>query len=123
MMDIKPIKNSTDYEVTLKRIDELMDAERDTPEGDELEVLALMVDAYEEKHYPIDAPDPIEFLKGIMELKGYRQNDLAKLLNSRPRASEVLGRQRPLSLTMIRRISQAWQIPTEPLIREYELNI
>jgi HTH-type transcriptional regulator/antitoxin HigA len=121
MMDIKPIKNSTDYEITLKRVDELMDAEADTPEGDELEVLALMVDAYEETHYPIDAPDPIEYLKDIMEFKGYGQKDLAKLLNSRPRASEVLSRQRPLSLSMIRRISQAWQIPTGPLIREYEL--
>jgi HTH-type transcriptional regulator/antitoxin HigA len=121
MMDIKPIKNSTDYEDTLKRVDELMDAEADTPEGDELEVLALMVDAYEETHYPIDAPDPIEYLKDIMEFKGYGQKDLAKLLNSRPRASEVLSRQRPLSLSMIRRISQAWKIPTAPLIREYEL--
>jgi len=100
-----------------------MDAERDTPEGDELEVLALMVDAYEDAHYPIADPDPIEFLKYVMECQGYGQKDLARLLNSRPRASEILNRQRPLNLTMIRLISQAWQVPVEPLLREYSLSV
>jgi HTH-type transcriptional regulator/antitoxin HigA len=122
-MNILPIKNVADYEATLERINQLMDAARDTPEGDELEVLALVVDAYEDSHYPIADPDPIEFLKYVMECQGYGQKDLARLLNSRPRASEILNRQRPLNLTMIRLISQAWQVPVEPLIREYSLSV
>ena len=120
-MNVLPIKNVSDYEVALERINELMDAERGTPEGDELEVLALVVDAYEETHYPIDGPDPIDFLKDVMEFQGHAQKDLARLLKSRPRASEILNRQRPLTLSMIRLISQAWQVPTKPLIREYRL--
>jgi len=120
-MNILPIKNVADYEATLERINKLMDAERDTPEGDELEVLALMVDAYEDTHYPIDDPDPIDFLKYVMECQGYEQKDLARLLNSRPRASEILNRQRQLNLTMIRLISKTWQVPAEPLLREYSL--
>lgn len=122
-MNILPIKNETDYEATLERINTLMDAERDTPEGDELEVLALMVEAFEDTHYPIDDPDPIEFLKYVMEYRGYGQKDLAKLLNSRPRASEILNRQRPLNLTMIRLISKTWQVPAELLLREYSLSV
>ena len=122
-MNILPIKTAADYEAALERINKLMDAERDTPEGDELEVLALMVDAYENTHYPIADPDPIEFLKYVMECRGYGQKDLARLLNSRPRASEILNRQRPLNLTMIRLISKTWQVPAEPLLREYSLSV
>lgn len=121
-MNILPIKNVADYEVTLERINKLMAAERDTPEGDELEVLALLVEAYEDTHYPIDDPDPIDFLKYVMECQGYGQKDLALLLKSRPRASEILNRQRPLNLTMIRLISKTWQVPAEPLLREYSLS-
>ena len=122
-MNILPIKNVADYEATLERINQLMDAARDTPEGDELEVLALVVDAYEDSHYPIADPDPIEFLKYVMECQGYGQKDLARLLNSRPRASEILNRQRPLSLSMIRLISKTWQVPAELLLREYSLSV
>ena len=122
-MNILPIKNAADYEATLERIDKLMDAKRDTPEGDELEILALMVDAYEDTHYPIADPDPIEFLKYVMECQGFGQKDLAQLLNSRPRASEILNRQRPLNLTMIRLISQTWHVPAEPLLSEYSLSV
>lgn len=121
-MNILPIKNEADYAATLERISQLMDAERDSPEGDELEVLAMMVEAYEDKNYPIADCDPIEFLKYAMESQGYKQKDLAKLLNSRPRASEILNRQRPLSLSMIRLISKSWQVPAEPLLREYKLS-
>ena len=120
-MNILPIKNDTDYEAALERINALMDAKHNTPEGDELEVLALMVNAYEDTHYPIDAPDPIDFLKDAMTFRGYAQKDLALLLKSRPRASEILNRQRPLTLSMIRLISQTWQIPITPLVREYRL--
>ena len=121
MMSILPIKNMAGYEAALERIHELMDAELNTPEGDELEVLALVVEAYENTHYPIDTPDPIDFLKDVMEFQGYTQKDLAQLLNSRPRASEILNRQRPLTLSMIRKISHAWQVPTGPLVRDYRL--
>ncbi len=123
MMNILPIKNEADYEVALERINVLMDAKCNTPEGDELEVLALLVNAYEDIHYPIDAPDPIDFLKDAMGFRGYAQKDLARLLKSRPRASEILNRQRPLTLSMIRLICQSWQIPVSPLIREYRLAI
>jgi HTH-type transcriptional regulator/antitoxin HigA len=122
-MNILPIKTAADYEAALERINKLMDAERDSPEGDELEVLVLMVDAYENTHFPIADPDPIEFLKYVMECQGYGQKDLARLLNSRPRASEILNRQRPLNLTMIRLISKTWQVPAEPLLREYSLSV
>ncbi len=120
-MNILPIKNEADYEAMLERINQLMDAERDTPEGDELEVLALIVEAYEDTHYPIAGTDPIEYLKYVMECQGYKQKDLARLLNSRPRASEILNRQRLLNLTMIRLISKTWQVPAEPLLRVYKL--
>jgi HTH-type transcriptional regulator/antitoxin HigA len=121
MMKIRPIANRLDHEAALARIETIMDAKRGTPEGDELEVLTLLVEAYEEDQYPIDGPDPISFLKDVMEFRGLAQKDLARLLNSRPRASEVLNRQRPLTLSMIRLISQAWQVPVKPLIREYDL--
>ncbi len=121
MMNILPITTAADYEAALERVGELMDAERNTPKGDELEVLSLVVDAYEESQFPMGDPDPINFLKDVMEFRGYAQKDLAQLLNSRPRASEVLNRQRPLTLSMIRLISQAWQVPVTPLIREYNI--
>ena len=120
-MNIRPITNAEDYEAALERVQALMDAERDSPEGDELEVLTLVVEAYEEVQYPIDDPDPINFLKDVMGFRGYTQNDLARLLNSRPRASEILNRQRLLTLSMIRLISKSWQVPVEPLIREYDI--
>ena len=122
-MKISPIRNKIDYKAALERIEVLMDAEPDTLESDELEVLSLIVGAYEEKHFSIDDPDPIEFLKNVMEFKGLGQKDLADLLSSRSRASEILNRQRLLNLTMVRKISHAWQVPSAPLIREYELTI
>lgn len=122
-MKISPIRSQADYNAALERIEGLMDADPGTVESDELEVLSMMVDAFEEAHFPIDDPDPIEFLKNVMEFKGLTQKDLAELLNSRPRASEILNRQRPLNLPMVRKISQAWQVPTDPLIREYTLAV
>lgn len=120
-MKIRPIKTEADYERTLARIDALMDAEPDTPEGDELDVLATLAEAWEERRYPIDPPDPVDFLKDAMEMMGKDQSALAALLKSRPRASEILNRQRPLTLTQIRTIAAAWNLPAELLVREYEL--
>jgi HTH-type transcriptional regulator/antitoxin HigA len=123
MMKASPIRNEDDYKATLERIEQLMDAKAGTVESDELEVLSLLVEAWEETHYPIDDPDPIEYLKNVMEFKGLGQKDLAELLNSRPRASEILNRQRLPNLTMVRKISHAWQVPADPLIGEYHLAI
>jgi len=122
-MDIKAIRTEADYDAALSRIEDLLDAEFGTPEGDELDILTTLVSAYENTTFPIEAPDPIEFVKNVMEFKGFTQNDLAELLNSRPRASELLGRQRSLTLDHIRKITATWRIPAEPLIQEYELTI
>lgn len=120
-MNTTPIRTAQQYRAALARIDSLMDARPGTPSGDELEVLSLLVATYENKKFPIDAPDPIDYLKAVMEFRDLEQKDLAALLNSRSRASEILNRQRPLSLAMVRLISQQWQIPAQPLIAEYPL--
>jgi HTH-type transcriptional regulator/antitoxin HigA len=120
-MNIKPIHSETDYLESLARVDALMDAKPGTLEGDELDILVSLVQAYEEKYFPIDAPDPVEFIKNVMDFLGLDQAEFARLLQSRPRASEILNRRRPLTLGQIRRISSAWKVPADPLIRKYEL--
>ena len=120
-MDIKPIKTEADYDRALTRIDRLMGAASGTPEGDDLEVLTTLVEAYEAEHWPMEAPDPIAAIEHVMEARGLRQKDLAALIGSQPRASEVLNRQRPLTLAMIRALSAEWNLPAEVLVREYEL--
>ena len=120
-MEIKPIRTEDDYEEMLARIDAIFDAEPDTEEGDELDVLFLIVEEYERKHHPIEPLDPIEFIRCTMELRGVGQKELAKLLCSRSRASEILNRKRPLSLEHIRKIAVAWNVPAEAMISEYEL--
>ena len=121
MMDIKPIHSETDYLESLARVDSLIDAKPGTPEGDELDVLVTLVQAYEENHFKIDAPDPVEFIKNVMDFLGLDQSELASLLQSRPRASEILNRRRQLTLGQIRQITSAWKVPADPLIRKYEL--
>jgi HTH-type transcriptional regulator/antitoxin HigA len=120
-MEIKPIKTEADYENVLARIDTLMSAESGSPEGDELEILVTLVQYYEQANYPIGAPDPVEFLKNVMEFRGLRQTGLADILHSRSRASEILNKQRPLTLGNIRQIAAAWHIPADPLITEYDV--
>ena len=120
-MEIKPIKTEADYDSTLERIYAIFEAKPDTDEGDELDILTLLVENYERIHYPMEKPDPIEFIKYLMELRGVGQNELASLLNSRSRASEILNRRRPLTLAQIRKISNAWDVPVESMISEYEL--
>lgn len=121
-MDIRPIRTEADNELALERIDAIMDARPGTTEGDELDVLVTLVEAFENQRYPIDPPDPIEFLREVMEWMDKSQVDLADVLGSRSRASEVLNRQRPLTLKQIRTISRVWNIPADPLIREYDLS-
>lgn len=118
---MKAIKSEQDYDQALDRMNELFFAPVNTPEGDELEVLAILIEAYEEKHYPIGPPDPIEAIKIRMEDKNLRQKDLVGLLGSKSRVSEVLNRKRKLTLSMIRRLHTFLDLPTDVLVREYEL--
>ena len=120
-MNIKPIKSEADYDAALTAIDGLMGAAPDTPEGDELEVLVTLVEAYEAERWPIEAPDPISAIEHVMEARGFRQKELAGLIGSQPHASEVLNRQRPLTLPMIRALSAEWNLPADILVREYDL--
>ena len=120
-MNVRVVRNEADYAAALGRIDKLMSAKPNTPEGEELELLSILVEHYEQKHHAIEAPDPIEFLKNVMEFNGLGQSSLAIVLNSRSRASEILNRRRPLTLEQIRKISHAWKVPVDPLIQEYEL--
>jgi HTH-type transcriptional regulator/antitoxin HigA len=117
MKDIKPIKAETDYDEALAEIASLMDAELGTPEGDRLDILVTLVEAYEEKHWQIDPPDPIEAIKVRMQQRGLTGQDLARVLGSKSRVSEVLNRKRSLTLTMIRRLHDTLGIPAESLIQ------
>ena len=117
-MDVKPIKSDQDHSAALARIDALMDAGPDTREGDELDVLVTLVEAYEHKHFPIGSPDPIEAIKFRMDQEGLGRKDLERYIGGRSRVSEVLSGKRPLSLSMIRRLHTGLGIPAEVLIRE-----
>lgn len=119
-MEIKPIKTEADYETALEEIDHLFGAEPGTPEGDRLEVLTTLVEAYEETHYPIPLPDPIEAIRYYMESRSLSRRDLESYLGSRARVSEILNRKRPLSLQMIRKLHNGLGIPAEVLIKPYE---
>ena len=117
-MDIRPIRTKRDYERALRRNGALMDVESGTDEGDELEVLATLVDAYEQKHFPIDAADPVEAILFRMEQQELERKDLEAFIGSRHRVSEVLNRKRGLSLGMIRRLHAGLGIPLEVLVGE-----
>ena len=122
-MDIKPIKTEADYDAALAEIDELMDAAPDTLEYDRLDVLATLVEAYEEKAHPIEAPDPIEAIYHALEAKGLTEKDLQGILASRrTRVWEIMHRKRRLTLDMIRRLHDKLGIPAEALIQPYDLN-
>ena len=117
-MDIRPIKTERDYRRALKEIDGLMDARPNTAEGDRLDVLVTLVEAWEEKHWPIDLPDPVEAILFAMEQRGLSRRDLEPFIGSRARVAEVLNHKRPLTLPMIRRLHQGLGIPAEVLIAE-----
>ena len=118
-MDIRPIKNETDYEAALVEIERLFNAEPGTPEDDRLEVLVTLVEAYETDHYPIPAPDPIEAIKYYMESRGLTRADMEPYIGSRARVAEVLNRKRPLSLHMIRRLCEGLGISADVLLQPY----
>jgi HTH-type transcriptional regulator/antitoxin HigA len=119
-MEIKPIKTEADYEAALKEIERLFDAEPGTPESDRLEVLTTLVEAYEDEHYAIPAPDPVEAILYYMESRGLKRADLEPYIGSRARVSEILNRKRPLTLAMIQRLNQLG-IPAEALIQPYNI--
>jgi len=118
-MEIKPIKNEKDYNQALERLETIFDAKLGTRESDELEVLGILIDQYENEHFPIGLPDPIEAIKFRMEQMGYNQNDLAQIVGLKSRASEILNRKRKLSLEMIRQLHDRLNIPTDVLIQTY----
>jgi len=120
-MEIYPIRTNQEYERALERVEELLDAKEGSKEFDELEVLSTLIEAYEAKHYHIDAPDPIEAIKFRMEQEGLKQKDIAKLFGNKVRVSEVLNKKRRLTLTMIRNIHQTLKIPYESLVKNYEI--
>ena len=119
-MTIKPIRTEKDYLETLERIDALMSAKPSTPQMDELEVLATLVEAYEAQHHNIEAPDPIEAIKFRMEQEGLKQKDLVTLIGSKSRVSEVLNRKRKLTIEMIRKLHDKLHIPLESLFMDYK---
>ena len=115
-MDIRPIKTEADYERALADIEQLWGAADNTPEGDRLDILLTLVEAYEKDHYPMDPPDPVEAIKFRMEQMGLSRKDIEPYIGPRGRVAEVLNGQRKLSLTMIRRLHTHLHIPLESLI-------
>ena len=122
-MDIRPIRSEADYDRALETIDALMGAAPNTPEADALEILVVLVEAYEAVSWHVEAPDPVALIEHVMEARGYRQKDFGAVIGSQPRASEVLNRRRRLTLPMIRALASEWNLPAEMLVREYDLTV
>jgi len=118
-MEIKPIRSNRDYEKALERLELIFEAKKNSKEGDELEILGILIDQYENEHFPIGMPDPIEAIKFRMEQMGYNQTDLANIVGLKSRASEILNKKRKLSLEMIRQLHERLRIPTDVLIQTY----
>jgi HTH-type transcriptional regulator / antitoxin HigA len=118
-MKMKVIKTEEEYNLALKRLEEVFDAVEGTPEGDDAELLAVLVEKYEDEHYPIKSPDPIEAIKFRMEQMNMDKKDLAKIIGYKSRVSEIFTKKRKLNLKMIRRIHHKMKIPYESLITEY----
>ena len=115
-MKIKPIRNDDDLRAALRRLDAVFQAKVRTPEADEMEVLVTLIEAYENKHYPISPPDPVEAIKFRMEQQGLTLRDLEAYIGPSGRVSEVLNRKRPLSLRMVKRLHDGLRIPYESLL-------
>lgn len=120
-MSIKPIKNRKDYKDALKRTEQLMGAKKNSKEGDELDVLVTLIEAYEEKHFPIESPDPITAIEHCMEALEMDRKDLEPILGSKSRVSEVLNKKRHLTIKMVRSLQSEMGIPAHTLIQDYEL--
>ena len=120
-MELKPIKTKRDYQAALRQAQRLWDAPAGSAEADALDVVTLLIADYEAKHFPIIDPDPIEFLEYVMESRSLARKDLEPYLGSRARVAEVLNRARPLTLEMIRRLSEGLGLPADILVRRYSL--
>ncbi|MCF8378721.1 MAG: hypothetical protein K9H49_04035 [Bacteroidales bacterium] len=120
-MNLKPIKTEEDYRAALKRLEIIFDAKLGTPESDELDILGLMVDDYENRHYPIGAPDPIEAIKIRMEEMHLKQVDLISEIGGKSRVSEILNRKRRLTIGMIRKLATRLNLSVNLLIKDYQL--
>lgn len=118
-MNIRPIKTKADHRAALKEVERLWNADPGTPDGDLVDVLVTLIEAYEAKHYPIPAPDPIAAIEFMMGQKGLARRDLEPAIGSRGRVSEVMTRKRPLTLPMVRELSALLNIPAEVLIQPY----
>lgn len=118
-MKIAPIRNEKDYQNALKRLEEIFDVKKGTEKGDELEILSILIDRYENENFPIEMPDPIEAIKFRMEQMGMKQKDLAEVVGFKSRVSEILNKKRKLTLDMIRKLNTVLHIPTEVLIQDY----
>lgn len=118
-MKLTPIKNEQDYQNALKRLEEIFDAKMGSEDGDELEILSILIDTYENENFPIEMPDPIEAIKFRMEQMGMKQKDLAEVMGFKSRVSEILNKKRKLTLDMIRKLNTTLHIPTEVLVQEY----
>lgn len=119
-MDIRPIRTEDDYRTALTEVERLWDAEPGTPEGDRVDVLSTLIEAYEERHYPVPAPDPIAAILFMMEQKALTRRDLEPAIGSRSRVSEILNRRRPLTLPMVRALSALLDIPVSVLVQPYD---
>ncbi len=124
MDNIRPLRSEADYEWAIAEITKYFDVQPEvgSPDGDRFDVLGTLIAAYEERHFPIQDPDPIDVLRHAIEEGGRRQADLADILGSRSRASEVLNRKRALTVDMIHKISTHWNIPADLLVRPYHLS-
>jgi HTH-type transcriptional regulator/antitoxin HigA len=120
-MNVKPIKSDKDYRNALERLEVIFDAPIDTKEGDEAEILSLLIENYENEHYPIDAPDPIEAIKIRMEELNMRQKDLVGIIGGKSRVSEILNRKKRLTVDMIRELERILQISASVLVTNYQL--
>ncbi|RYY39642.1 MAG: helix-turn-helix domain-containing protein [Chitinophagaceae bacterium] len=118
-MTVYPIKTKKDHQAAMQRLEAIFDSRPGTAEGDELEVLSILIEKYENEQFPIGLPDPIEAIRFRMEQLGYNQADLAKIVGLKSRVSEILNRKRKLSLEMIRQLHDALNIPTDVLIQSY----
>lgn len=116
-MDIKPVRTKSDHRAALKQIEKLMGAKANTAEGEKLDVLVTLVEAYERKHYPLDLPDPVEAIKFEMDQRGLTVKDLEPVIGRPNRVYEILSHKRPLTLQMIQRLHTRLGIPAESLIK------
>jgi len=118
-MKIKVIKSEDDYQLALKRLEVIFDSPADSPEGDEAEVLSILIEKFEDEHYPIGPPDPIEAIKFRMEQMDMSNSDLAEIIGYKSRVSEIFSRKRKLNLQMIRKLHEKLKIPYETLLLDY----